>query len=345
MSAEVQHELVIPATIQYESNSAFLSDNATSVYKKILTPHFISSIRDERNLWTADFSYHIERSSDTNISEDRNDPAVELGWVHEFETGNLSLNLRHEEGSTRETELNDTGFISVDGTRKSKSASISWLKNLSEVFSFGLNGSGTETTYQNIDLIDYTTRALTARMNYRTTETLLIFLEAGKTRYESIDNQERSDSKQMNIGSQLDISDNTVAILSIGVSETENLDGEGRENQGSFTLNFEEDRIEYSFTLSRTISPSGPGGFSKADQFIGNAVYAVDEISNIGFELNYRKNFDIDENKTRIVSINYNHELGEQWNFTITGSRSEAESNISDVISNDILSISMSYTI
>lgn len=345
LGAEVHNELIIPATIQYESNPSFSAGNETSIYKKIVTPHFISSARDERNLWSADFSYHIERSSDPDISDDRDDPAIGLSWEHEFETGNLSANVRREEGSTRETELNDSGLITLDGTRKSKSASISWLKNINEIFSLELNGSRTETTYQNIDLIDYKTRDLAARVNYRSSETLLMFMEAGKTKYESLDNLTSSDSRQINIGSQLELSETTEAIISLGVSETENLDREGRENQGSFTLNFEEDRLEYSFTLSRTISPSGTGGFSKANQFIGNATYAVDETSNIGFELNYRKNLDIEENRTRMVSISYNQELGEQWNFSITGSRSDVESNINDVISNNILSVSMSYTI
>lgn len=337
-----QHNIDASLSTQYETNPRLSLFNKTSVSKSILVPKYHMLASDETNNASITLSYRVERSSNTDISDDRNDPAVDLGWGRELENGGLFFKAHRDKSSTRETELDDTGIITVDGTRYFQSSSLGWTHNISEYLKFSINGSNDEVTYDDVSLVNYNTKSLSTSMNYQYSEFISPFITIGGSTTSFEDEQNDSKSKSIDIGVNWTVDEYISAVFTVGENRTENDGIEETNKTGSILVKMKSERLDSNFSITRSVTPSGVGSFSEADQLKGEFIYALSESSSLSLLLNMRENKNINTNKTKYYSTSYKQDISENFKMSLTASRKELE-NESGQANNNIYMFSLSY--
>ena len=139
--------LTIPFSVGYESNPQLSVSNEQSISRITLNPSYSLTSNEGPDQWNATASFSAIRTSDQILSQNRNDPSLNVGWTHSYETGSFSVTGLANQQSTRVSELTDSGIISGDNTKKAYTASVNWLNNLSDRTSLTLGSSRNEAKF------------------------------------------------------------------------------------------------------------------------------------------------------------------------------------------------------
>jgi hypothetical protein len=347
VAATIEHELSASAKIQYESNPSLSPFDRDSVKKYIVTPRYQMTMGDGINEWAGELSVNIERSSDTDLSEDREDPSIALSWARLLENGSLDVTFSADERSTRETELDDTGRIFVDGTRRLYSTGVTYERGLSEYLSLELSGSLNKTKYTNINLDDFTDTGLSAKFNYKYDETITTFLELGTTHKDPDGLEDESEFYSISSGAEWLPSEYITTTATIGANK---ISGENSvSGQGSISMNYTSEFSVFSVSISRSLSPTGSEGFSESNQVHMNYDRTLSEYSSAGMSVNWRDNLSdgsgISDDSSEIISYSafYTRLLAEKLSLDVSAERRQRR-DIRSSPANNIFSISLTYS-
>ena len=146
-----------PLSIDYDSNLN-LSQQKKGVWRYTTIPKYSVALLNERNRWFTDLALTLQRSSNTNISADREDPAVGIGWQRELEKGSFSLNARYDKRSSRFTQFNTNAISDVDGTSVNKSLAANYSYALTERLNFSIGADYTKVAFTDSSFVDSTSK-------------------------------------------------------------------------------------------------------------------------------------------------------------------------------------------
>jgi hypothetical protein len=175
----------MPVSVNYDSNIQMQENNEESINFYNTTPTLRVTGNDGVNSLSFNGSVLFQRSSDEDISEDRKDPSLGLGWTRGFERGEFTLSTNYNKSSTRVSERRVTGLIFNDGSAITRSYDASLRYLITEKFSLSTGLNYQETTFSGANLDDFNSKNFNSRLNYLYNEKLTPFVQFSISRFEN----------------------------------------------------------------------------------------------------------------------------------------------------------------
>ena len=344
-SAAVIQSLTLPLSFSHETNPRYSTTNQQSISRTTLTPRYSISSNSGANQWTSSASLNAVRTSDQNISQDRNDPSLNLGWTHNYETGQFSVTGLLNDQSTQETEFTDSGLISGDNTKKTRTVSVKWHNSLTDRTSLTLGGNITNVTFHGLTttgLVNYKNESSNAKLSYALSEQTNVFTLITYSHYLPKNSANTSNAKSIDLGITWNASEKINTTLSIGANETENNNNSSESWQASINSNYATPRTDTQFRLSKSLAPSSTGSFIESNQLALGWLYSLTERDNISLNMSWRENLSTNKTITNQISANYTKELNLSWDFHLTTAHNSREDELTNVSSNSIM-LSLNY--
>ena len=311
----VLQQFSLPLGVEHDSNPTLAENNKQSIWLYTASPTYTISALENQNRWYGALGVRLQRSSDKNISIDREDPSLVAGWERQLEKGNFKLVGNYNQSSTRATELRTTGLVNQDVTATTKSLAADWTRLLTERLSLALGAGLLKNSYDAPGFTAYTTKSIDSSLNYQVNEKLATFVSAGYVKYKSdsqvglaINNTQNTQNYLLGItyllSPQLDLS------MAIGVNRTSSA-GSGRVGNASF--NYIADRHKINGAAGRSVTASGIGDFQESDSYSLGYSYMLSDISEVGTTFSYQKNNSLNTNETMFLNGFYSRSLSDRW--------------------------------
>jgi hypothetical protein len=310
-----QQSISIPVSVEHDSNPTLSPNGKADLQRIRMVPDYKFSGTFGVDQISAGLSLQIERATDKAVNLPRQDPSINLNWLRSTETGEYGLSTRYQEDSTRDSELNDSGLIVRDGTRKTQFLSAKWRSSISEHGSLTVNGDRTSVAYSSATLTDYTNTSFSLSYNRTLTERIEPFARLALSHYapQSTTNA-ASKNLSLTAGLQFKVSETmewTAEASRHSVSATNN-SGSGRW-QGSLALRHSGERHTAMIEASRSSSASAAGGLVESDTVRGNLNYSVDTKVQAGLDASQRRGKGLLPNTMIQVGAWVSRELAPFW--------------------------------
>lgn len=339
-SAAVIQSLTLPLTFSYETNPLYSTTNQQLISRTTVTPRYSMSSNSGANQWTSSASLNAVRTSEQSISQDRNDPSLNIGWAHNYETGLFSVTGLLNDQSTQVTEFTDSGLIAGDNTKKTRTVSVNWRNSITERTSLAFGGSLTNASFHGVTttgLVNYKNESSNAKLSYALSEQTDVFTQFAYSRYLPENSTSTSNTKSVNLGFTWTVSEKINTTVSIGANETENNNNVSESWQVSINSNYATPRTNTQFSLSRSLAPSSIGSLSESNQFALGLSHSLTERDNISLNMSWRENLNANKTITNQISANYAKELNLSWNFRLTAAHNSREDKLTNVSSSSIM--------
>ncbi len=351
----VLQQASIPFNVDYDSNLN-LSQEKVGVWRYTSTPTYSLVAQDEKNIWTSNLSLSLQRSSDRNLSADREDPNAALGWQRVFKKGKFSLNANYDRRSSRFSQFNNNALVDVDGTSVSRSISANYSHTLTDRLNVSIGANYSTTAYTDSSFVDSTSKSVNGSVNYEWNEKFSPFIQLSFTDFQSDTpssslqlgnfNQfntfnQSSTSKSFSVGSTVLISPRWTFVPSVGVNSVSTA---GSGWIANTALSYIAEKSTFQATLARSVSPSGLGDFQETDT-LGLAYSSeLNDKSSWGTNFNYsRSQAQFDSEATQLSAF-YSRQLSVSWQMRlIAGYRSQKQDTFS--ANNNNFGISLIYNI
>lgn len=263
-------------TLSYDDNVELLKEEEGSFVTKI-TPTLLLSRSVENGSIALNTGYRVERY--TSLSElDRQDPFANFSTSYNTERSNYGLNAGYSERAQRSIADEDTGDFSSNATVTSKSLTPSYQYQFTErdfaYTSFNYN----ESTYDTSRFSDTETMSLTGGWRRNLTERLTGGLALTHAQYESESEflESEYDSYNLSVTSTYMMNERWSFSGQVGYrttdSKTQSLFGGPSQTDRSagslfdFTANYLGELNTLTFSLSRSLNPSGEGVVNETDR-------------------------------------------------------------------------------
>jgi hypothetical protein len=324
----------LPFGTEYNSNIQMVENNKESVTLYNFIPTFTFIARDELNTYRVNGGLLVQRSSNSSVSSDRDDPNLGLSWNRDFDKGSFSLSTDYTKSSTRTSEFRQSGSVFSDGS----SVVRSYNANLNYTFSEKLNtvsGIGyIQTRYDTSTLSDYSNKFFNTRLNYLYSEKLSPFAEYSINSYQDdgtntnnlVTNTGNSVSQNYSLGYVYQVNPRLNYDVAAGINH---INSNGSQWIGSTGLNWNiDDNSTLNAKLAREVSASGLGGFQKSDRFTAAYVRQLTQKDSIGSSVSWAKNKTINQTESKDLGAWYSRNLTENWSLrTYANYRNLKDSN------------------
>ena len=314
MAETWQHTWSVKTSAEYDSNPNMTPYNPESISRYLLEPSYrLRTTRGGEEL-DVGFALQIARSTNTAVSQNREDPSFFFGWRHRRETGEFGVTARYDEASTRTTKIDNLGLFLIENTRVNRAVSGNWSESLTERTTFAGDVGYQEVTYKKGtnntgNFIDFSSRSTGLMLSYAWSERNTTFFKLSYADYEPKYSTSTSRLTTASAGWIWNASDNLEGTLVAGKSKRSNAE---TSTQGGLTLRYTGQQSGVELRADRQISPSGLGGFITVDQASASWSYALSERSKAGIDLGWYKNKSYFNSVTRTsgVWVNYNFNSG-----------------------------------
>lgn len=337
--AAVIQSLTLPLSFSHETNPRYSTTNEQSISQTTLTPQYSISSNSGANRWFTTASLSLVRTSDQDIRQDRDDPSLNLGWTHNYETGQFSVTGLANEQSTQVSELSDSGLISGDNTKKTRTVSINWSNSLTDRMSLSLGGGATKATYHGAattGLVNYQSESSNAKLSYSLSDQTEVFTRLAYS-LQKPETGESSNTKSISLGLTWTVSEKINTSISAGANETENDNSSTQSWQASISSNYATPLTNTQLSLSRSQTPSSTGSFNESNQLALGWSYSLTERDNIAFNVSWRENLSANNTQTKQFSASYSKELSLSWDFRLSATHNTREDKLTNVSSRSIM--------
>jgi hypothetical protein len=326
-------------SIDYDNNVT-MSENAQSIWRYSLVPRYTISAANELNRWYSNVSVNIQRSSDKNLSIDRQDPTASLGWERELEKGRFNLSSSYSRTSTRVTQLQESGLVFNDGSSTTKSINAGWNRSLTERINWSLSGALSKTSFTGGGgFSQFNSKSLNSLLSYEVSDRLKPFINLGYTTYNSDESAQGFQKSQTYTGgASYQFNPKLSSSFSAGITRLST----GVAKVGEISVSYTGEQYQLIGTYSRNVTPSGVGGFQNADNISLNYGYTLSEKSNIGTSFNWRKNNSLNDVESKQISAFYSLSLTDYWLMRLSLQMREIKS-INQSANGEVFGISFVY--
>ena len=351
----------VPMNVDYDTNLN-LSQQKQGVWRYTTVPKYSVAAVDDKNRFFSDLSLTLQRSSNKNLSADREDPSLNVGWQRELERGAFSITAGYDKRSSRFAQFNTNALLDVDGTAVSKTLAATFSHSLTERLRFSLGANYSQTLYTDSSFVDSTSKTINSTVTYDLNEKLSPFMQLSFTDFKPDGNlSQPSTSKNFSVGSTILLAPRWTFSPSVGVNSTStsgsnnngNFNGGGFGGNGSnagsgwianTSLNYLSEKSSLVASLSRSVTPGGLGSLQKTDRFGLGYTRDLSAVSRAGVDFNLSQSQSNFDSETVQLTGFYAHELARDWQMRlIAGHRSQKQSTIS--ANNNNIGISLVYNI
>lgn len=316
----VLQQLTAPVSVEYDSNPLLLTSNKQSVWRYTTVPSYTIAAVENNNRWYGNVGIRIQRSSNKNISIDREDPIITLGWDRQGERDELKLLANYSQNSTRNTQLTTTGLINTDVTETRKLVSADWSRLLTQKLNLAVGGEIVVTSFDSAAFVGFTTKTIDSTLSYQVTEKLTTFSNISFVRFTNdVQNNIGLQASQSVQNSQNYLAGFTYLVnpqldftVALGINHTSSV---GSANIGEASINYQAERHLIKGELARNVAAAGLGQFQQSD--ILNLAYTYDfgDKSALGSSFSLQKNKSLNPNDIIVVGGFYSRELSNSWSM------------------------------
>jgi hypothetical protein len=346
LAGEWEQSISLPATIEHDTNLPLATTNKQGVSRLIVVPAYSLVGTYGLDELKAGLGLRVERSSDQRISIDREDPNLLFGWRRQTETGEFGLTATYQEVSSRAAELENTGGIAPDSTQKTGSLKGLWRSAVTERSTLSTDADYKMVSYDGGTQTDYKNLVAGISWNYTWSERIEPFLRFSASHYEP-------DKTTVSVAK----SDYYAATVGVKVKASEHLEwtaqgGPGRVSarttdtgwQGSFDMKYRGDRYDAGFSMGRSVTTSGDGGFVASDRVAGTFGYIIDERSSLGLFASWQDSKGDNPNTMQQLGAWANHEFSPFLHARLYYQHKLRTQNGQPDASGDVLGVTLVYS-
>ncbi|MFK3776068.1 hypothetical protein [Pseudomonas sp. NPDC089406] len=319
LAAHWQSSVVVPTTVEYDSNPLLLTSDEKGVMRTLIEPTYNLVGTFDRDQLTLGLGVHVLHSSDTSVQKNREDPDLNLGWRRDTETGHFGLRAQYIESSTLSGTVLDTGVVTTDGTQKMSILSGDFSHALSARTTFDNETRYSHATYDIATLTGYDELANISTLTYAWNERTDVFGGLRIRRYEpdQSDTAIASNSYTPSVGVKYQISESLTGRAHIGVNQVSGSEG-GRRGEGGVLLDYRGTRTDASLSAERTTVASAEGGFAQLDLVHGMWSYAVSELTRVGLDAQWQDSKGQTPNTLQTYSAWASREFSPYWDLRLS---------------------------
>lgn len=337
-----------PMTVEYDSNPLLAADSNKAVTRSVIAPDYSLVGTFGRDELRFGLGLNLQRSSDSSIVLDREDPDLQLGWQRENELGGFGFTAKYVESSTLSNTLANTEVITTDSTQKKYSLGANWSISLSERSTLANDTEYTYVSYDIDSLTGYNNLSSSLSWNYAWTERIEPFTRFSISRYEPRDAQDNPVSVSSNsyspaVGLKLAFSERLEGSFNLGVNQVSG-SASGPSGQGGFDVHYVGERFDARINVARSTVVSGEGGNVEVSTAGGTWSYAVSETDRLGVDASWQDSQGQTPNTLQQLSIWASRELSPFWNTRLSiMHKQRQQDNVADAHAN-ILGVSLVYS-
>ena len=333
----------LPVSIDYDSNSTLSSTGKTALWITRAVPNLSLTGTYGSDEIKAGLALQIEEPSDKRIAMSRQDPSVSLDWRRQTQTGEFGVAAKYDEASTRVSELQESGLVVRDGTRTTSLIAGSWRSTVTERSSLTADVEHKAVAYGSGTLTGFSNSTLGMTYGYAWSERIEPFLRVSSSHYApdsvavaSSDNQALTGGVKLKVSEQLEWT---------GQAGTSKVSGQTESTgwQGSFVLRYTGTQSDLSIDAGRAISPSGEGGFVKANQIKGAWGHAIDERTRAGLDASWRDSKGNTPNTMNQLGAWASRELSPFWNARLSYQHKQRQQSGQADASANLLGVTLIY--
>jgi hypothetical protein len=346
LAGEWHQSVVLPATLDHDSNPSLSSTNKQAVSRLIVVPAYSLVGTYGIDEFKAGLGLRVERSSDQRASIDREDPNVVFGWWRQTETGGFGLTTKYDQVSSREAELEETGGAAADSTRKTWALGARWSAAITELSTLTANADYKTVSYDTGTQTNFSNIAAGINWSYAWSERIDPFLSFSVSHYEP----EKTTAA-------VAASDYYTASVGVTVKASERLDwtaqaGPGRISgrtsgtgyQGSAAMQYRGDRYDAGFSMGRSANPSGDGGFVVSNRIAGTFGFSIDDRSSAGFNASWQDSKGDTPNTTLQLGASASRQLSPFWQARLSYLHKLRREDGQSDASGDVLGVTLVYS-
>ena len=178
-----QHQFSIPNGFELDNNPSLVAGGSSSVWLWRANPRYTFTRQQDASSWSLSAGANIERSSNRTLRDDRQDPSLSFTFRQQTPRSGWSVDASAAQASTRATELDATGIVTLDRTQTTYSLGWSGQQALSERWSLGGGVNVRDIRYDTLALVENRTTAANASLSYTLTERETVSLQGSVSRY------------------------------------------------------------------------------------------------------------------------------------------------------------------
>ncbi len=336
-----QHAVSSRISTEFDTNPALSPTYPGGIWRALFEPSYTLTGRVGPNELKAGLALQLARSSNKTLSQNRDDPHVFLDWLRQSDAGEFGISSKYDEIATRYAGIDATGLVPIDTTRASRTLSGSWSKALSERSTLSADGAYEGVSYKSGTYVDYATQSGGLKFSHALSERSTPFLRVSGTKYIPAGGGPSSRLANAMLGLNWKV-EHMDLTMQAGKSKRS---GGITDSQGAVAAQYAGQRTQLVLNADRMVTSSGLGGFVKADHVNGSWSYALNEHSNTGIDLDWRKNHSITINNiSTTTGVWLQRNLNPLWGMRTYYQHRIIKGDGVDGASSNMLGLSFVYT-
>lgn len=224
-----------------------------------VVPRYTYALRGDQSSSRFSLGAGIERSSNTALVASRVYPNIDYVWERSWPDATFELRASLAEDSTRNTQFDDLGQVTVDSRERRVLAAAAWTRELTERSRFATSVNAARVSYDTALLEGYQELRFVGRTTWDAAERTSLYLEPAYFHLSPTGNTR--DSRQLRLSGGLRIELNPEWSLSsfAGLARTRSsttLDGA----LGGLLLTYAGERLSSELEINRDLSVAGVAG-------------------------------------------------------------------------------------
>lgn len=327
-----QHQFSFPSGLQLDNNPALSVGSSSSVWVWRANPQYTFTRQQAASSWSLTAAANIERSSNIRLSDNRADPSVSGVFQQQGVRNSWSLQASAAQASTRATELETTGIVTLDRTQTTYSAGWTGQHFLSERWSVSGGVNLRDIRYDTLALVENRTTSADVGLGYALSDRETLSVQSSVSRYQP---------GQGGVPGRAQASTNTNLTASYDQEVSPTLEWGARLGlvritganadtswQGGVSLTYQGSSYQATLDAGRNVASSGLlGGFATTHAVRGSISYPLSERSRVGASVAYTRN--VGNSPTRDSStlwgLNASTDLSPFWQVALNVQQRQAK--------------------
>lgn len=318
-----QHAISVPMEVEYNSNPTLTPDGESATRYRVSPQYTLTrESGSTRSVFT--FGGVVERSSNTQVSDNRADPNIGYELVITAPTSVLTLNATLAEASSRATEFEETGLVTEDSTVRTGLAGARWARQLTEQTNLELAGAYAQVRYDTPSLTGYEQASAESSLGWQPAEGDRYAITLSAARLNPDTNERHSSRQGLMLSHERRLSASFRAEIGVGTVKTSG-SREGSNTVGMVLLAYEGERLTSDIEWVREISPSGSlGGYTLSDGLRWGLSYPLSEATTLTSSISRARSLELDGGDGQILALGMRTELSPFWSMTFRLERARA---------------------
>lgn len=178
-----RHQFSAQSGLDFDNNPGLAPSGDSGVWFMKLAPRYTYSRQVGTASWSVNAGANIAISSNRAVSDNRQDPSLGFSYAQQSPTGGWGLNASAVQASTRATELEETGLVTLDRTQTTYSLGWTGQKAMTELWTLSGGLDLRDVRYDTLALVENRTFSGNAVLAYALSENESLSLQAANSRF------------------------------------------------------------------------------------------------------------------------------------------------------------------